>query len=50
MKKAVKAWLETGRVDIFIGFRMLEGHPMPDFLVNDKKPEVEVFINGDSPY
>jgi ferredoxin len=29
MKDQVRKWLEDGTVDIFIGYRMIEGHPIP---------------------
>lgn len=29
MKDTVRQWLETGKVDLFLGYRSMEGHPLP---------------------
>jgi ferredoxin len=50
MKEAVKTWLETGRVDIFLGYRMMEGHPLPYVFVKDRLQEVDELISGDARY
>jgi ferredoxin len=44
MKDMVKEWLMEGKVDIFIGYKMLEGHPIPHCFVKDRLEEVDGLI------
>ena len=50
MKEEVKQWLQEGRVDIFLGYRMMEGHPLPHAFVKDRLQEVDELISGDARY
>lgn len=46
MKDRVKSWLQEGRVDIFLGYRMVEGHPLPHVFVKDKPEELVDLISS----
>jgi formate dehydrogenase (coenzyme F420) beta subunit len=48
MKNTVKRWLETGAVDIFLGYKLTEGHPLPHGFVREHLEAVEGLI--DSPF
>ena len=50
MKAEVKTWLQEGRVDIFLGYRMKAGHPLPHGFVKDRLQEVDELISGDARY
>jgi formate dehydrogenase (coenzyme F420) beta subunit len=50
MKEKVKAWLQEGRIDIFLGYRMMKGHPLPYAFVKDRLPEVDDLISGSTRY
>ena len=50
MKEQVKKWLEQGIVDIFLGYRMVEGHPLPHFFVKERLEEVEELVTGPARY
>jgi ferredoxin len=44
----VKGWLEAGTVDIFLGYKLTEGHPLPHAFVKARLEELEALV--DSPY
>ena len=46
----VKQWLEDGIVDIFLGYKMVMGHPLPHCFVKEKIEEVDDLIIGTSRY
>jgi formate dehydrogenase subunit beta len=48
MKTTVKRWLEEGRIDIFLGYKLTEGHPLPHGFVKERPEELEALV--DSPY
>jgi ferredoxin len=50
MKAEVKTWLQEGRVDIFLGYRMMAGHPLPHVFVKDRLQEVDELISADARY
>ena len=50
MKDEVRAWLEEGRIDIFLGYKMVEGHPLPHFFRKDNLKEVDELITGPARY
>jgi ferredoxin len=50
MKAKVKEWLLKGKVDIFIGYKMVEGHPIPHCFVKDRLAEVDDLIAGAARY
>ncbi len=50
MQEQVKEWLEQGKVDIFLGYKMVEGHPLPHFFTKDNLDEVNELITGQVRY
>ena len=46
----VKQWLEEGKVDIFLGYKMVEGHPLPHFFSKDNLEEVNGMVAGPARY
>ena len=50
MKEQVKEWLQEGTVDMFLGYRMVEGHPLPHFFVKDRLEELEELVAGPARY
>ena len=50
MNAKVKRWLEEGIVDLFLGYKMVMGHPLPHCFVKEKKEEVDDLIIGSSRY
>jgi ferredoxin len=50
MIETVKHWLEDGIVDLFLGYKMEMGHPLPHCFVKEKIEEVDDLIIGSSRY
>jgi formate dehydrogenase subunit beta len=50
MKEQVKQWLEQGKVDIFIGYKMKEGHPLPHYFTRDNLEEVDDLVVSQARY
>lgn len=50
MKTTVKAWLEEGKVDVFLGYKITEGHPLPHFFSRNNLEEVEDLVTGPARY
>jgi ferredoxin len=50
MKNKVRAWLGEGKVDIFLGYKMVEGHPLPHCFCKDALEEVNELVTGPSRY
>lgn len=50
MQEQVKEWLEQGKVDFFLGYKMVEGHPLPHFFTKDNLDEVNELISGQVRY
>ena len=48
--KTVKQWLETGVVDIFLGYRLVEGHPVPHGYTRENLAEVEEMVTPEVRY
>ena len=46
----VKSLLKEGRVDIFLGYRIMEGHPLPHGFVKERLQEVDELISSDDRY
>ena len=44
MQAQVKAWLESGKVDVFLGYKMVQGHPLPHFFTAENLDEVEALV------
>ena len=50
MQAQVKAWLEQGAVDIFLGYKMIMGHPLPHCFTKEKLDEVDELIASQARY
>ncbi len=50
MRDEVRKWLETGKVDVFIGYIMFEGHPLPHVFTKEHMEDVEKLIDGSVRY
>jgi formate dehydrogenase subunit beta len=50
MNHTVKTWLERGTVDIFLGYKRVEGHPLPHVFSKDNLAEVDELITGPARY
>jgi formate dehydrogenase subunit beta len=50
MKTTVKRWLETGTVDIFLGYKITDGHPLPHGFVKQRLEELEGLIDSPQRY
>jgi ferredoxin len=50
MKDQVKNWLKQGKVDVFLGYKMVEGHPLPHFFVKERLEELEDMVTGPTRY
>jgi formate dehydrogenase subunit beta len=46
----VKRWLETGKIDIFLGYRLVEGHPLPFAFGKDDLAELDGLIISEVRY
>jgi len=46
MQDQVKQWLEQDKVEIFLGYKMVEGHPLPHFFTKENLDEVNELITG----
>lgn len=49
-KQTVRQWLETGVVDIFLGYRMVEGHPVPHGYTMDNLNEIDDMVDSETRY
>lgn len=50
MHAKVQEWLETGKVDIFLGYKMIAGHPLPYSFSRQNLAEVQDLIEGPARY
>ena len=50
MKAQVKRWLENGTVDLFLGYKMIWGHPLPYSFSNDNIADLDDLIVGSARY
>lgn len=50
MKKKVKKWLEDGTVDVFLGYKMVHGHPLPHCFTVEDVAEVDELIVSEARY
>jgi len=50
MKKKVKKWLEDGTVDVFLGYKMVHGHPLPHCFTLEDVAEVDELIVSEARY
>jgi ferredoxin len=50
MKTKIIQWLLEDRVDLFLGYKMVEGHPLPHFFSKDDLEEIEDLETGPARY
>jgi formate dehydrogenase (coenzyme F420) beta subunit len=50
MKTKVKRWLEEGIVDLFLGYKMVMGHPLPCSFTKDDIDAVDDLVDGPARY
>lgn len=50
VRERVKDWLQRGIVDVFIAYRIVEGHPLPHGFTREKIGEVEALVTGPARY
>jgi ferredoxin len=50
MQEQVREWLDQGRVDVFLGYKMLNGHPLPHFFTKVNLDEVDDLITSAARY
>ncbi len=50
MQQQVKTWLEEGKVDIFLGYKMVQGHPLPFCFTKKDLDSVDELIAGRARY
>lgn len=50
MQHQVKSWLEQGTVDVFLGYKMMHGHPLPYCFTKEKLDEVDELIVSQARY
>ncbi len=46
MQEQVREWLEQDRVDIFLGYKMLQGHPLPHCFTKENIDEIDELVVG----
>ena len=46
MKSKVKLWLEDGTIDIFIGYKIVKGHPLPHCFTLSNLDEINDLVVG----
>ena len=45
-KEKVRTWLEKGEIDVFLGYRMVDGHPLPYCFHRDNPDEVRDLVEA----
>jgi len=50
MKEQIKTWLEEGIIDVFLGYKTVEGHPIPYCFTKDNVDELEELVESQSRY
>ena len=50
MKDQIREWLEKGEVDIFIGYKTLDGHPIPHFFSKENTKDLDDLVTGPARY
>jgi formate dehydrogenase (coenzyme F420) beta subunit len=48
--KQVRAWLDQGVVDLFLGYRVTDGHSLPHVFTKDRSVEVNEMVPGSARY
>jgi len=50
MQEQIKEWLEQGKIDIFLGYKMVQGHPLPHCFTKDNLGEIDDLISSKARY
>lgn len=50
IQQQVHTWLEEGRVEIFLAYRMVEGHPLPHAFTRERIDETDTLVTGPARY
>ncbi len=50
MKATVREWLDTGKVDLFLGYKQVEGHPLPYAFDRDNLEELQDLMESPARY
>lgn len=50
VKEKVREWLDKGEVDVFLGYRMVKGHPLPYCFQKERLGEVDDLVGGPARY
>ena len=50
LRDQVTAWLKEGKVDIFLGYKMVQGHPLPHCFTKENPDEADELIVGKARY
>ena len=50
MQKQVRAWLEDGKVDVFLAYKMDCGHPLPHTFTRERIDETADLVTGPARY
>ena len=50
MQEQVREWLEQGKVDIFLGYKKIQGHPLPHCFTKDNLDEISELIVAEARY
>ncbi|MBW2574192.1 MAG: hypothetical protein JRC56_01925 [Deltaproteobacteria bacterium] len=50
MQEQVKEWLDQDKVDLFLGYKMVQKHPLPHCFTKDNLDEVDELIAGQARY
>lgn len=50
LRDQVNAWLKEGKVDIFLGYKMVQGHPLPHCFTKKNPDEADELIVGKARY
>jgi formate dehydrogenase (coenzyme F420) beta subunit len=50
LRDQVNAWLKEGKVDIFLGYKMVQGHPLPHCFTRENPDEADDLIVGKARY
>ena len=50
MKEKVKEWLQKGKIDVFLGYKMVRGHPLPFCFNRENLGDLDDLITGGARY
>ncbi|MFI5330358.1 MAG: hypothetical protein ACHQ2F_04900, partial [Desulfobaccales bacterium] len=49
-QETVRQWLDTGKVDLFLGYKLVEGHPLPYAFDRDNLGELAELLVSEARY